>query len=53
MFFETILHIRFRIDELKQIESIVKKNKDIESKSHLIRIAVIKYLREYKTGGKK
>ncbi len=47
MFFEHTIQARVRDAELKKMERIVEKNFEIETTSHLMRIAIMKLLQEY------
>jgi Arc/MetJ-type ribon-helix-helix transcriptional regulator len=54
IFFDDRLSIRIQEEEKKKIERIFKKNQEIfMNESHVIRSAIVKFLREYDRGGKK
>lgn len=54
VFFEENLHIRVRSEELAKLEKVVKRNQDIfMSESHLVRCALIKFLRDYDNRGRR
>jgi Arc/MetJ-type ribon-helix-helix transcriptional regulator len=54
VFFEENLHVRIKAEELSHLEKVVKKNQDIfMSESHLVRCALIKFLRDYDNKGRR
>lgn len=50
MLFEKTLQIRLKEEHIKELELIALKNEDIESASHAVRVAIIKYIREQRRG---
>lgn len=52
--FDEQINLRIKRDELKHIDKVVKKNRELFfNRSHFIRCAIIRYLRDFDEKGNK